>query len=114
MSAFERGTSGVHDVFKSSRAVVSMRQALFAAVFLCLGSLPLLNAHPVHEAPLHTYEDVDPKPPSDPNLWAYLGTAVALVLLGGAFAGLTIAYVDLLFAKQLKLTWPLIQIDGPG
>lgn len=32
------------------------------------------------------------KPADDPQLWAFLGTAVALVLLGGAFAGLTIAY----------------------
>jgi metal transporter CNNM len=27
----------------------------------------------------------------DPSLWLYLGVAVVLVLLGGAFAGLTIA-----------------------
>ena len=28
---------------------------------------------------------------ADPSLWAYFGIAVALVLLGGVFAGLTIA-----------------------
>ena len=36
-------------------------------------------------------EDEGPKESGDPGLWAYLGTAIALVLLGGAFAGLTIA-----------------------
>ena len=33
----------------------------------------------------------EPIPPDDPNLWVYLGIAMTLVLLGGAFAGLTIA-----------------------
>jgi metal transporter CNNM len=36
-------------------------------------------------------EEPEPKSPDDPNLWVYLGVAIALVLLGGAFAGLTIA-----------------------
>lgn len=31
--------------------------------------------------------------PDDPELWIFLVTAVLLVLIGGAFAGLTIAYV---------------------
>lgn len=34
----------------------------------------------------------EPKSPDDARLWIYLGTAMILVLLGGAFAGLTIAY----------------------
>ena len=34
-----------------------------------------------------------PKSPEDASLWLYLGIAVALVLAGGVFAGLTIAYV---------------------
>ncbi len=39
-------------------------------------------------------EDEDePKSTNDPGLYIYLGTAIALVLLGGAFAGLTIACV---------------------
>ena len=37
---------------------------------------------------LHTHEDLDPE---DARLWLYLGIAALLVLLGGAFAGLTIA-----------------------
>ncbi len=33
----------------------------------------------------------EPKEPEDPSLWLYLAIAAILVLLGGAFAGLTIA-----------------------
>ncbi|RMZ87832.1 hypothetical protein DV736_g4938, partial [Chaetothyriales sp. CBS 134916] len=47
-----------------------------------LGIVPWLSAQ--------ENEDGD-KPASDPSLWLYLGTAAVLVLLGGAFAGLTIA-----------------------
>lgn len=36
-------------------------------------------------------EDETPMSPSKPTLWIYLAVAIALVLLGGAFAGLTIA-----------------------
>lgn len=59
--------------------------------------VPLASAAPLStlwaERPAHVLEDdVDaPKSPDDPNLWVYLGVAIALVLLGGAFAGLTIA-----------------------
>lgn len=35
--------------------------------------------------------EFDPKPADDPKFWLYLGVAAALVLSGGAFAGLTIA-----------------------
>lgn len=31
--------------------------------------------------------------PEDPELWIYLSVALVLVLLGGIFAGLTIAYI---------------------
>ncbi|KAH6679340.1 hypothetical protein B0J14DRAFT_295917 [Halenospora varia] len=34
-----------------------------------------------------------PEEPEDPSLWLYLSVAAILVLLGGAFAGLTIAYM---------------------
>jgi metal transporter CNNM len=55
-------------------------------------------------APLHLLEgagDGEAKPDDDPSKWAYLGTAVALVLLGGAFAGLTIAYVGALATRGI-------------
>ena len=51
----------------------------------------------VHAAPfrvtdfLHGNSEDVPKPVNDASLWLYLGVAAALVLLGGAFAGLTIA-----------------------
>lgn len=59
--------------------------------------VPLASAAPLstlwsETAPRILESDVEsPKSPEDPNLWAYLGVAIALVLLGGAFAGLTIA-----------------------
>ena len=60
--------------------------------------LPLLGwagsvaGFPLHDKSLRIWEDIgEGKDPKDPSLWVYLGTAVALVLLGGAFAGLTIA-----------------------
>ncbi|EPE25311.1 CBS-domain-containing protein [Glarea lozoyensis ATCC 20868] len=38
-------------------------------------------------------EKEQPKDAGEPGLWVYLGIAAVLVLLGGAFAGLTIAYM---------------------
>jgi metal transporter CNNM len=53
---------------------------------------PLVKAFPVVQRAIAALEDEDPpKDPADASLWAYLGVAVALVLLGGVFAGLTIA-----------------------
>lgn len=45
----------------------------------------------------------------DTGLWAYLGTAVALVLLGGAFAGLTIALMG-----QDEIYLQVIATSGEG
>lgn len=56
--------------------------------------VPLAAAAPLSFFRSKTFaEDGDesPKDPSDPGLWIYLSVAVALVLLGGVFAGLTIA-----------------------
>jgi len=43
----------------------------------------------------HHHSDVpdEPRSADDAALWIYLSVAIVLVLLGGAFAGLTIAYV---------------------
>ena len=58
---------------------------------LSIGQLPFAQAAPLGLSSLiSTYEE-DGKPPTDPSLWLYLGVAAALVILGGAFAGLTIA-----------------------
>ena len=59
-----------------------------------IAQLPLLRAAPTRFLPFATTaeggEDL-PMDPDAPTLWIYLAVAVGLVLLGGAFAGLTIA-----------------------
>jgi len=61
--------------------------------FLALCQITTVSALPVHLSQYfyHVTDEVDPKDPDDPSLWIYLSVAAALVLLGGAFAGLTIA-----------------------
>ncbi|KAL1297799.1 hypothetical protein AAFC00_006333 [Neodothiora populina] len=49
------------------------------------------------------------KTPEDPSLYAYLGVAAALVLLGGAFAGLTIALMG-----QDEVYLQVIATSGDG
>jgi hypothetical protein len=64
--------------------------------FTLAANLPFLRASPVsasRASPALSFAGGEGKSPDDPRLWIYLSTAVALVLLGGAFAGLTIAYV---------------------
>ncbi|PQE33689.1 hypothetical protein CJF32_00009099 [Rutstroemia sp. NJR-2017a WRK4] len=74
--------------YTSSRpAVLGLAKVLF---------LSLCQLSEVSAAPIATYlgitsEDDLPKDPEDASLWLYLLTAAVLVLLGGAFAGLTIA-----------------------
>jgi metal transporter CNNM len=53
--------------------------------------LPLASAAPLSTLWPRTMQEDTPKSPDDPNLYVYLGVGVILVLLGGAFAGLTIA-----------------------
>lgn len=48
--------------------------------------------------------------PDKPTLWIYLAVAIALVLLGGAFAGLTIA----LMGQVRCVTFILVLEDGGG
>lgn len=60
---------------------------LFLYAFI---SLPLLRAAPLRNGPIHVFEE-NPVSPSQPTLWIYMAVAIGLVLLGGAFAGLTIA-----------------------
>jgi len=55
---------------------------------LGLGRLSMTSAAPVKRFLHITLEE---PPPDEPSLWIYLTTAMTLVLLGGAFAGLTIA-----------------------
>lgn len=53
---------------------------------------PLVKALPLGGVVSALADDELPKSPEDASLWVYLGIAVALVLAGGVFAGLTIAY----------------------
>ena len=66
---------------------------LSMAKLFMLGFLPLLRAAPQLRSPFTVFaeDEETPMPPDKPTLWIYLAVAIALVLLGGAFAGLTIA-----------------------
>lgn len=81
-----------------SRASTSNLVARYSAlsitklVILGAANLPLLRAAPTFLSPyIKTTAEEPPLTPKGPALWIYLSVAVVLVLLGGAFAGLTIA-----------------------
>ena len=77
-----------------SRQYPSYRPAVLSlakGLFLALGQLPLIRAAPFHASALLFAKEEGGKDAEDLNLWLYLGVAALLVLLGGAFAGLTIA-----------------------
>jgi hypothetical protein len=68
----------------------SIRPSLVICILQLL--TPLVKALPVVQRAVQVFGDEDlPKDPNDASLWVYLGTAMALVVGGGAFAGLTIA-----------------------
>ncbi|KAH8705068.1 putative DUF21 and CBS domain protein [Talaromyces proteolyticus] len=79
---------------------------LAKVLFLTVAQLPAIAAAPTGWLLLH---DDDGKPASDPSLWLYLGVAVALVLGGGAFAGLTIALMG-----QDEIYLQVIKTSGEG
>lgn len=87
-----------HEAALASPMYSTSRPAMLSlAKLLLLGvmRLPFLRAAPTTSSHPHIFEGKpDPKPTTDPRLWIYLAVAVALVLLGGIFAGLTIAYVE--------------------
>ena len=65
---------------------------LAKVLLLAVAQSPLVRAAPFHASSvLFTRDKDEEKEPDDPSLWLYLGVAAFLVLLGGAFAGLTIA-----------------------
>ena len=74
----------------SRRTILSVAKLLF----LALSNVPLIRGAPTKL--LQTFvegvqDEPEPLPADDASLWVYLSVAVGLVLLGGAFAGLTIA-----------------------
>lgn len=83
---------------------------LSKALFLALAQIDVVRAIPAHiSSYLHTLDEPEPKPADDPSLWMYLAVAAALVLLGGAFAGLTIALMG-----QDEIYLQVIQDSGEG
>ena len=60
---------------------------------MAVSQLPLVAAYPVPWTFVNVAESKgdEPMPASHPTLWIYLAVALALVVLGGIFAGLTIA-----------------------
>ncbi|KZF21153.1 DUF21-domain-containing protein [Xylona heveae TC161] len=74
-----------------------------------LANLPMLRAAPLLSSFPVILDAPEGKPPTDPRLWVYLGVAVVLVLLGGAFAGLTIALMG-----QDEIYLQVIHTSGEG
>lgn len=79
-------------------AILSITKLLFFGIanFPLLLAAPLFGATPRPTPTLKLpgaipFDEPEEKDPDDPTLWIYLTVAVGLVLLGGAFAGLTIA-----------------------
>lgn len=72
----------------SSRvAVLSSMKLLLAGIT----NIPLIRAAPLRFLPATMLLADEGLPPKSPKLWIYMVVAMTLVLLGGAFAGLTIA-----------------------
>ena len=93
------GTRGTHGF------TIGRHMFLSTAKLVMLGFLPLLRAAPQLRAPLNAFieDEEPPMSPDKPTLWIYLAVAVALVLLGGAFAGLTIALMGQVCCNQRKI-----------
>jgi len=74
----------------SRRGIFSLVQLLFAG--LCHVTKTVAWPLPHFHSELDFFKEKNgSRSPDDPSLWIFLVTAVILVLVGGAFAGLTIA-----------------------
>lgn len=77
-------------------------------ITLGLGRIPHTYAAPIIDLlPFKAFADEaePPMSPAKPTLWIYLAVAIALVLLGGAFAGLTIALMGQVHFGSLLRSW---------
>ncbi|KAJ4299320.1 cell agglutination protein Mam3 [Kalmusia sp. IMI 367209] len=95
-----------------ANAVSWARHARINTLLLALihSFAPVAKALPLFENAIRTLKDDDlPKDPADASLWVYLGIAIALVLLGGVFAGLTIALMG-----QDEIYLQVIASSGEG
>ncbi|KAG9787997.1 Protein MAM3 [Exophiala dermatitidis] len=95
------------NAYLASRPMV---MGLAKVLVVAFSQIPFVRAAPLH--PLYLLAVPD-KPevhdPSNPSLWIYLTVAAALVLLGGAFAGLTIALMG-----QDEIYLQVIRDSGEG
>jgi hypothetical protein len=73
-------------------------------VLFGVANLPPIRAAPLRFLPATLLEADGGMPVDNATLWVYLGVAVALVLLGGAFAGLTIALMGQVQSNLALLT----------
>ncbi|KAL2870443.1 putative DUF21 and CBS domain protein (Mam3) [Aspergillus lucknowensis] len=91
-----------------SLAIRPLVLGLGKLLMLSLSHLSLVSAAPTsHLFSRRGPSEVEPLPAEDPSLWLYLGVAAALVLTGGAFAGLTIALMG-----QDEVYLQVIQTSG--
>lgn len=88
-SASSQPTTNSNGYLATRPAILGLAKLLF----LGLCQVSYVSAAPVTQFLGITKEKDEPKDAEDPSLWLYLGVAAILVLLGGAFAGLTIAFV---------------------
>ncbi|PGH29048.1 hypothetical protein GX50_08206 [[Emmonsia] crescens] len=82
--------------------------AVAKLLFLAIAQFPTISAFPILGS-LQLGEHEDGKAPDDPSLWLYLSVAAALVISGGAFAGLTIALMG-----QDEVYLQVIKTSGEG
>jgi metal transporter CNNM len=80
--------------------------SLAKLAIIAISQIPFTTAAPIFSPLFLSSRDTEPpKHPSDPSLWLYLGFSAALVLSGGAFAGLTIALMGQV--STFKLSWKI-------
>ena len=94
------GTTRINPSFSSSRPFLSLARLLP----LVTNAIRSVQAAPYYVTTYRPVITQAGKKPGDPNLWIYLGVAALLVLLGGAFAGLTIALMgqDEIYLQVIK------------
>ena len=69
------------------------------------------QAAPLGISSLFSAKEEEGKSPEDASLWLYLSVAAALVLLGGAFAGLTIALMGQVSFESTTTGIPVLTME---
>jgi len=110
VAPYGRSASGARGRPFTSSPLTPATASIAKLLLLAFVQVPLSYAAPLLPRSLRILEDDDlPLAPDDSTLWAYLGTAAALVILGGAFAGLTIALMG-----QDEIYLQVIATSGEG